>query len=103
VNRQAAPVPYTPVARYITQTGNILRHLTPKLTFNNTLTVDNLSYPAHLIFREPAGLGCLIDADLLQNHICGVPADAVNIRKRYPHGLIVWNINTNYTRHNNSC
>jgi hypothetical protein len=103
VNWQAAPVPYTPVARYIAQTSNILRHLTSKLTFNNTITVNSLSYSTYLIFREFAGSDCLIDAGLLQNHICSTPANTVNIRKRYPHGLIVWNINTNYTRHNNSC
>jgi len=83
-NRQTSSVPKTPVTVYIPQPGNILRYLSAKLTADNIITVDNLSYSAKLVFGKLAGLGAFFNLGLFQNPLRGMPAYTINVSQRNP-------------------
>jgi hypothetical protein len=57
---------------------------------------------AELILGELIGLRARINTRFLQDLLRGVLADADNISQRNPNGLVIGDINTNYTWHVNS-
>jgi hypothetical protein len=98
-NGQAFSVTNAPIAAYISQTGNILGHLSAKLTAYNVITVDNLSYPAEFVFAELAGLCVFFDSSLLQDLPRSISAYTWNVGQRNPYRFFIGNVNTNYSRH----
>jgi hypothetical protein len=66
-DRQASSVTNASVTVYIAQPSNILSYLSAKLTSYDVIAVNNLSYPAKLIFTEFAGLCTLFDPGFLQD------------------------------------
>jgi hypothetical protein len=78
-NRQTPSVANASVTGYISQSSNILSDLPAKLASNNVMTVNNLSYPAKLVFGEFAGFCALPNLGLFQNLFRGIFTDAKNI------------------------
>jgi hypothetical protein len=98
-NRQTSSVANAPVTTDITQASYVLSNLPAQLTFNDAIAVDNLCYVAKLIFAELAGFRAFIDPGLFEYLLRGALAYADNIGQCNPDGLIIGNINTDYTRH----
>jgi hypothetical protein len=98
-NWQTLSVADTSITIYVPQPSNIASYLSAKLTSHYIISVDNLGYSAKLIFAEPAGLLIFFNLCLLQNLPGCIFAYTSNISQRNPYGFIIWNINTNYTRH----
>jgi hypothetical protein len=88
-----------PVTTDITQTGDVLGHLPAKLTFDYAIAVDDLRYLAKLIFGELVRLGGFFDPGFLQYLPRRTQTDTDNISQCNQYGLVVGNINTDYTRH----
>jgi len=83
----------------VAQTCYVLGDLPAKLTFDYTIAVDDLRYLAELIFAELVGLGVLVDPGFFQYLPRRALAYADDVSQRNQYGLVVGNINTDYTRH----
>ncbi|GAF78822.1 unnamed protein product [marine sediment metagenome] len=69
----------TSVTIYIAQPSNILRDLSAKLASDDVIAVDNLSYPAKLVFGEFVSPGALFNPGLFQNLFRGIFTYTTNI------------------------
>jgi hypothetical protein len=73
-NRQTLSMPKTSVAVNVAQPPDVLSNLSPELSSNYVVTVDNLRYPAKFVFSKLAGFRIIIDFGFLQNFFRCVPA-----------------------------
>jgi hypothetical protein len=102
-DRQTPAVPHTPVAMDVDKTGNILRDLAFELSLDHVVAVDDLGYPADLVFRQLLGADAWLYTGLRTYLFRPMGPDTKYMRQSDPQGLIVRNVNTYDTRHNNSC
>jgi hypothetical protein len=102
-NWQAPSVANAPVALYVAKPSDILSNLSAELASDYVIPVDNLRYLAELVFAEFAGLCVFFDPGLLQYLLRGMLTNTNNVGQRDPYRFIIWNIDTNYTRHFSSC
>jgi hypothetical protein len=100
---QAPAMSYASIAMNIDKTRYILGHLTLELPFDDKVPVDDLGYPADLVFGQFLGTDGRLDAGFRAYLPGPVRPDSEYMRQPDPQRFVVRNVYTYDTRHNISC
>ena len=98
-NGQPKAVPHPSIALDFSETVNRLTDLTTKWTFDREITLEQTRQAAQLILIQFPRLFGWVDFGFHTRFSSNRRSDAVEILKRIDDLFVVWNINTQKTRH----
>ena len=99
MNGQATTMTDTAVAADLGQTLDVERDFTAEVTLDGVLFIDHLTQRGLLIFGEVLDADVGIHVGQLQNVLCALSADAVDISQTDLDSLITGQVNTSNTCH----
>jgi len=101
-NRQSSAMADASVALDIAQTSYVLRVLSAQLTFDHVVLFHVRGQIAQLVFAQILGSHALVDADGFEDLGRREPAYPMDVGQCDDDSLVIWNVNTQESRHASS-
>jgi hypothetical protein len=92
-HRQAAAMPYAAVTANVFQSGDVLRYLPAKLTFDRVVFIQQRGHARHFVFMELASLRLRVDSCLVTQLPRNSRTNAIQILKRNERRFVGRNVN----------
>ncbi len=96
---QIAAVTQTSITSNIYQAPDVHLHLTPQITLDLILAVNNLAQGSNVRFRQVLDLHIDIHSGLAQNLIAQTAPNAIDVRQTDFYSLVPWQVHPCNTRH----
>jgi hypothetical protein len=78
---------------------NVVLNLPPQISLDNVLGGKNGVESRDLIFRQLASAHVFVESKFLDDLVRKLAADSENVRQAHFEPLIVWNIDSDHSRH----
>jgi hypothetical protein len=98
-HRQVLAMTQAPIRSHINVTLDIHRHITPQITLDLVLLIQDLTDFDDVLVREIVAFQVKDDAGLFKDFSRSTPADAINVGERNFHPFVSWEIDSGDAGH----